>query len=62
MIAADTANVGEQYWSRVMPTTFVPSTEPIRPNIIVKLIAIPLKFIVVELENGELWKIEIFSP
>lgn len=43
IITADTAKVGVQYWSNVWPTTFVPNTEPIRPNIIVRLMAIPLK-------------------
>lgn len=43
MRPADNANVDWQYVSNVSPTMFVPSTDPIRPNIIVMLIAMPLK-------------------
>lgn len=43
MTPAATANVDEQNSSSVAPTIFVPSTDPIRPQLFVKLIAMPLE-------------------
>ena len=52
-MTAETENVGLQNLSSVNPTTFVPSTEPMRPNIIVMLIAIPLKWSIVKFSRRD---------